>query len=249
MESYVKGSHGFVKIQPSIHLLSEEGFDFLKDLKAKINDFLEKEIKTIFFIQLEDVSDDLEQWERALRGDILLHELYKKILFYRSFLYLIRKANKQFIYIGSGCCLGSFWEIALCCDQRIWFSTEGKVGFPEIKLEYFPIGGSLEYLAEFSSRTKDQWLEQPILTFSEAKEKGFIDFLGGASFHPEYAIKWVENNPPTTSSKKDVPDTKFEFLDWDKIKELENQWLEIKRITNLSQPWDYAWSLNKSKRF
>ncbi|NRA44344.1 MAG: hypothetical protein HRU09_05245 [Oligoflexales bacterium] len=249
MENYVKGDFGFVNITPLSHIISEEGYGYLNELKAQLQDFSEKKIKTIFFIQLTDVEDDLVEWEKVIRNDILLHDLYKKILFFRSILYQLRKEKQQFIYIGGGNCLGAFWELALCCDKRMWFAADGLVGFPEIDLGYFPIGGSLDFLAEVSSRTKDQWLEQATLTLTSAKEKGFIDFLGGSTFHPEYAIKWVEANTEGALGKKALPEQNFEPLGWHQINDLEKQWLEIKRITSLLKSWDYAWSLNKSKRW
>ena len=250
LDSYVKDDLGFVNIEPVSNFLYDDGFDYLTSLKSQLSEFSKQKLRTIFFVQLQNVEDDLSGWERTARNQILLHDLYKNILFFRSVLYSIHESSQEFIYIGGGNCLGSFWEIALCCDKRVWFAPEGMVGFPEIDLGFFPLGGSLEYLAEASSRTKDQWFEQCTINLSEAREKGFIDFLGGSSFHPEYAINWVkQNSSHAQTSKKKLAEANFEPLEWDEICQLEKQWLEIKRITNLSQSWDYAWSLNKSKRW
>ncbi|MFK7825502.1 MAG: hypothetical protein AB8G05_15235 [Oligoflexales bacterium] len=249
MESYIKDDIGFINIEPHADLISEKGFEYLKNLRSELLEFSKQKLSTIFFIQLEKVEDNLECWEKKTRNDLLLHDLYKKILFLRSVLYFIHNSAQQFIYIGGDSCLGSFWELALCCDKRMWFAADGTVGFPEIDLGFSPLGGSLEHLAEESSRTKDQWFEQSTLTLTRAKEKGFIDFLGGSTFHPEYAINWVKENSQGSSNRKVQPETNFKPLEWDKIQELEKQWLAIKRITNLSQSWEYAWSLNKSKRW
>lgn len=252
LESCIKDEFGFLNIEPPDNLLSEAGFAYLSSLYTQVEEFADKKIKTVFFVQLDSVEENLAEWETSTRNELLLHDLYKKILFFRSTLHTIRNNEQKFVYIGGGDCLGPFWELALCCDYRMWFASRGQVGLPEIKLGYFPAGGSLEHLGEVSSRTKDQWLEHPTLNLFEAKEKGFIDFLGGSTFHPEYAIRWIAENAQTHKTlinKKKNLNIDFEPMEWDEIEKLEEEWLGIKRMTNLSHSWDYAWSLNKSKRW
>ena len=42
LENYVKGDFGFVNITPLSHIISEEGYGYLNELKAQLQDFSEK---------------------------------------------------------------------------------------------------------------------------------------------------------------------------------------------------------------
>ena len=142
MKQDVEFKYQIIDIENKGFLLEDQGFLFLQDVKNQIDRALSQSVEKIIFLQREDVSDNIADWELHSKTGLMLKVVLERILFIRSLFNTIRSMSHVFTYVGKGHCLGGFWELALCCEKRIWFGHEGFVGFPALGFKLYPFGGS-----------------------------------------------------------------------------------------------------------
>ena len=112
----------------------------------------------------------------------LNHKLYWEDLvahFQRVHLLLLNLclSRAKWFFVSSDDCLGSWWDLALACNGRIWANPYAKVGFPEIYIDLIPplASGGLRKYSVY--QTLDDAKRNAILLSKDAYSAGLISLV------------------------------------------------------------------------
>ena len=139
-------------------------------------------------LQQEEPAGDVSlSFLEELESELLLDQLAGRLAKWRWLLSLIRNSPIPWLFSTRSECCGSFWELALSCQYRMWFKSDSPVGFPDIEVRAFPPGGIIESLNKRAGRTMDKWHMTPTSLSRKACEDGLIDFVSDATLWQETA--------------------------------------------------------------
>ena len=144
------GSPIVIEVPSQFSLLEERARPFLE----KLRDSLESKQKVIIWTKT-NVSDFTATWEQELSETLLIESLAMRIWDLRQLFKQIQN-SKKYCFLGSGDCLGTWWELALACSARLWNSHYPTIGFPAAYVGLFPSLGVIEHIGRKPSRTKSR---------------------------------------------------------------------------------------------
>lgn len=86
-------------------------------------------------------------------------------------------SKSKWFFVSSDDCLGSWWDLALACDGRIWANPYAKVGFPEVYIDLIPplASGGLRRYSVY--QTLDDAKRNAILLAKDAYSSGLISLV------------------------------------------------------------------------
>ena len=115
---------------------------------------------------LEGLNDKL-YWEDLVAHFQRLHLLLLNLCLSRA----------KWFFISSDDCLGSWWDLALACNGRIWANPYAKVGFPEIYIDLIPplASGGLRKYSVY--QTLEEAKRHAILLSKDAYSAGLISLV------------------------------------------------------------------------
>jgi len=128
----------------------------------------------LLFLQKGDLHESFGDWLHELGDDVLLDELYGRILGLRQLFAELRFANVFTVYGFAGNCFGTFFELALCCHRIYSFDSRALVGFPDMRLGLFPVAGVFQDLCQKFGWHRKTWEKHAVLTVAQAFELGLI---------------------------------------------------------------------------
>lgn len=181
-----------LRISAEESLLGNDGEKFVDEILQLADDCQSDglaDFDTILILQNRRCDDRSLIWLRELADQLTTHMLAARIERFRRALSLIRDSRFRWVFASRYDCFGSYWELALACQLRLWFSNNTRVGFPEITLGSFPPGGFLEDQFRKSTRLRDWWQQNPVINANVAFDEGLLDFCSEVLDFESYAVE------------------------------------------------------------
>ena len=86
-------------------------------------------------------------------------------------------SRAKWFFVSSDDCLGSWWDLALACNGRIWANPYAKVGFPEIYIDLIPPLASGGFRKYSVYQTLEDAKRNAILLSKDAYSAGLISLV------------------------------------------------------------------------
>jgi enoyl-CoA hydratase/carnithine racemase len=133
---------------------------------------------SVFLIYAPKPCHDYHQsWLEALNEKLYWEDLLAHFHRVHRLLLSLCLSRSKWFFVSSDDCLGSWWDLALACNGRIWANPYAKVGFPEILIDMIPplaSGGFRKYAAY---QTLDDARRHSILLAKDAYASGLISLV------------------------------------------------------------------------
>jgi len=143
-------------------------------------------------LQTAPRSDATPKWRDEVRDALLVEELTERIIRFRGLLYMMIGAPVPIGYASASNCLGSTFELAAACSNRIWFNPDAMVGLPEYLAQVWPPGGTMERMLINDVRARERWTSEPILTARAAATSGLLDAATQVKDWQSVAASWFQ---------------------------------------------------------
>lgn len=252
-----------VRLPDRLCLFEERAAGFLQSLvrfAEGIHKSLLPPVKGVLVLQTSPADDRSASWLRELEGSALFRDLVGRIDSWRWLLSLIRNSPLPWAYMTRYDCRGSAFEFALSCQRRYFFSTDARVGFPEIQVGSFPPGGVLESLSKRTGRTRERWQSHPELSAASALDDGLVHFCSETAAWQPVAERLFREmlivNPRAGVRDSQRKKRRADYFDISSTpdsrqaayEQLEQVWRhEQTRSRKYPSAWDYCWQLIKER--
>lgn len=238
-----------IYVPKSVCLYEKAASAFIAEVEGLLRRVRTKPKQTIGrVIIVQDYSkyDWTSSWIEEIQSENLLAELAARVLRLRLVFREIRSSTLPWIYVSDSDCLGSFFELAMACHHRFWFSS-ALVGFPELANHILPPAGGLELTQSKSSKIKSHWYASPTKSTQEATAVGLIQYLGTTGDWKN----WFDHLPLGSfknSSKKDDHGLDTPSFSNDEGRDFLNiKYSEYYRAHDPKDRLELVWGILKSK--
>ncbi|MFW7378178.1 MAG: enoyl-CoA hydratase/isomerase family protein [Oligoflexus sp.] len=140
---------------------------FANDIHRGANAY--RQTRLVILEQIDDCGSWPWQDLSVFNVVALRDELRRAMVMLRLLIRYIMESPICWVYVARGDCLGAYYEIARSCDRLIIMEQSARVGFPELKLGMFPIGGWLESELRNFPKQFDYWQKNPVQPALAAK--------------------------------------------------------------------------------
>jgi enoyl-CoA hydratase/carnithine racemase len=138
-------------------------------------------VTAVMVKQTSAVSDLSKSWLVELQDSALLVLLTQRLQNLSELLRRIRECQVPWIYSSSSSVWGSYLELALACNKRLWFAPYARLGLPDLDFGVPPPCGEFERLTRKSSGFDKFWKSSSSHSAMEAYNHGIIDFVSTAN--------------------------------------------------------------------
>lgn len=189
--------------------------DFISRLESKLEQASAQSI--ILLRATESCHDYHRDWLDSITSKLYWEDLVSHFQRVHLLLVGICLSKAKWYFISSHDCLGSWWDLALACQGRIWANPYAKVGFPEVYIDMLPplANGALRRFDAY--KTLDDVRKNAILHSKDAFRLGLISLvLQGQDWADEKGIEtlyaWIKksqtlNNLRSTTRRELVDET------------------------------------------